>query len=400
MDHLDACPVCGSNSTEHILTRESVPVHQNLVYRTPREARAAAKGTIRLLCCRDCGFIFNSAFDPSILCYDKHYDNRQDCSPFFNEYVNKITRELIEKRGLRNKKIIEIGCGNGSFLKKLVLNNGAGNIGLGFDPSYKGLETILDGRLRFIMDYYGPEYTELKANAFVCRHVIEHIPAPLELLSTIRQAAAPTPPATFHFETPCVEWILRNNTFWDFFYEHCSYFTAESLTKAFELAGYATDHVQHVFNGQYLWLQAKAGKGTSAGNVDRGRLQTLCTRFALNEKRLIRTMRAKLKQAGQTGKIALWGAGAKGVTLANLIDPEQEIISCLVDINPNKQGRFIAGTGHPIVDSMELENSKVTRAVSMNPNYTPEINGLVNNMNFSVEISDIDDWVDDHEICD
>ena len=70
--------------------------------------------------------------------------------------------------------------------------------------------------------------------------------------------------------------------------------------------------------------------------------------------------------------MALWGAGAKGVTVANLLDPHCVLIDCVVDLNPNKQGHFIPGTGHPIVSPSELLGRGVKNAILMNPNYRQE----------------------------
>ena len=50
---------------------------------------------------------------------------------------------------------------------------------------------------------------------------------------------------------------------------------------------------------------------------------------------------------------------AKGVTIANLIDPTNELFACVVDLNPGKQGHFLAGTGHPIVGPHALQVSGV-----------------------------------------
>src|SRR5213078_3046347 len=95
----------------------------------------------------------------------------------------------------------------------------------------------------------------LPADVVVCRHVIEHIPRPLDLLRAVRQAVAARPHARVCFETPCVEWVLRNQVVWDFFYEHCSLFSAASLATAFRAAGFEVTDVRHVFHGQYLWLE-------------------------------------------------------------------------------------------------------------------------------------------------
>ena len=142
----------------------------------------------------------------------------------------------LQTSGVRNATIVEIGCGNGSFLSSLARRS-AGIHGVGFDPSYSGPDTAVDGRVRFERRFYDDTCGELDADIIVCRHVIEHIQRPVDLLRTIRRTIRQNDARIF-FETPCVEWILRNEIVWDFFYEHCSYFTAGSLAQAFARAGF------------------------------------------------------------------------------------------------------------------------------------------------------------------
>lgn len=70
--------------------------------------------------------------------------------------------------------------------------------------------------------------------------------------------------------------------------------------------------------------------------------------------------------------MGLWGAGAKGATLANLVDPNASLLACVVDINANKQGKFIAGTGHPITDLEGAVDRGVKTLILMNPEYREE----------------------------
>ena len=109
--------------------------------------------------------------------------------------------------------------------------------------------------------YYGSDSADVHADVVICRHVIEHIPDPGVLLGAIRGALAQSPSAFLFFETPTVEWILRNRTFWDFFYEHCSLFSVNSLTTAFQQAGFQVMRVAPEFGGQYLWLEAGVTSG-------------------------------------------------------------------------------------------------------------------------------------------
>jgi hypothetical protein len=158
---------------------------------------------------------------------------------------------------------------------------------------------------------------------------------------------------------------------WDFFYEHCLLFTSKSLGLAFRRSGFAVERVEHMFGGQYLWLEARVADVDETLPAS-GETVQMATAYAAEERKLREASLARLGDLGQNGKMALWGAGAKGATFANLVDPNCTLIDCLVDLNPNKQGRFIPGTGHPIVHPADLPARQVKNAVLMNPNYRLE----------------------------
>ena len=44
----------------------------------------------------------------------------------------------------------------------------------------------------------------------------------------------------------------------------------------------------------------------------------------------------------------------------------------MIDINPNKQGKYIPGTGHPILGVSALKERGIKNALLMNPNYQQE----------------------------
>ena len=365
------CPVCEHAQLKPFLQRSQVPAHQNLVVTRQDAARTVTRGELDLVICEACGFVFNQAFDLSRLSYGEDYDNTQSCSAYFDAYLDGLVQDMVERQGVRNCVIVEVGCGKGHFLEKLVNYPGANNTGVGFDPSYVGPLTDLNGRLQFRTCNYDQSCTDIAADVVVCRHVIEHVPEPLEILRSVRAALASSPKARVFFETPCVEWILRHRVIWDFFYEHCSLFTAESLGLAFRRTGFAVERVEHNFGGQYLWLEARVADIDEALPVT-GETVRLAMAYAAEEQKLREARLARLRALRQNGKVALWGAGAKGATFANLVDPDCILIDCIVDLNPNKQGRFIPGTGHPIIAPPDLPSRGVCCAVLMNPNYRQE----------------------------
>lgn len=369
------CPLCTHPVATAFLQRPAVPVHQNVVLRTPAAARAVARGDLQMACCAACGFVFNRAFEPGLPGYGAEYDNAQHCSPTFSAYLDGLVDSIVDGHGVREGCVVEVGCGQGQFLHRLIAHPRSRLHGVGFDPSYVGPPQAAGGRLHFHPRYYDADCASLKADAVVCRHVIEHVPDPLRLILAVREALAGSPGARVFFETPCVGWILEHRVLWDFFYEHCSLFTAASLAWAFERCGFRVEAVHAVFGGQYLWLEAVvAGEPRAAPPPlpDGRAVEAAAGAWAAAEQRMRAHWLARLEALGQRGRVALWGAGAKGVTFANLIDPDGRCIDCIVDINPNKQGGYVAASAHPIVDYRALPARGVRSAVLMNPNYREE----------------------------
>ncbi len=391
------CPVCESTQINLFLTREGVPARQNTVVAEKNAAREVPRGILNLTVCERCGFVFNSTFDPSLLIYGQDYDNAQFYSQVFNQYLSDLIDYLINQQGVRNCRVVEVGCGDGYFLKRLAEKGN--NTGIGYDPSYVGPPEMMDGRVRFEQSYYGPEQAGTPADVVICRHVIEHIPEPLDLLNSVRHALSKSPSAYVFFETPTVKWILRNRTFWDFFYEHCSIFTAQSLTTAFQRTGFKVEQVQAVFGGQYLWMEAGTLPSTTSGEVvyDAGDVPALAKEFATLEKDLKKNWRERIESLNKDGRVAIWGAGAKGVTFANLVDANHKNIACVVDVNPRKQGHSLSGTGHPIVNYHALPSYGITTVILMNPNYHDEVAGLLREAKLDIQILDLANEVEENQ---
>jgi hypothetical protein len=239
--------------------------------------------------------------------------------------------------------------------------------------------------LKFKKSYFGQEDAATRVDVVICRHVIEHVPEPLQLLRLIRQVLDVPSQGRVFLETPCAEWILRNRTIQDFFYEHCSLFTIQSLITAVEAAGFAVQAVTHVFGGQYLQMEAAAAD-IKAPTLNPGAIPALAEDFTTAEKQLKEAWINKAQQLKVKGRVAVWGAGAKGVTYVNLIDPDGKLIDCVVDLNPQKQGKYIPGTGHPIVSPGELGERKISYAILMNPNYREEVLSLLQELSLKTEL--------------
>jgi hypothetical protein len=68
----------------------------------------------------------------------------------------------------------------------------------------------------------------------------------------------------------------------------------------------------------------------------------------------------------------VWGAGSKGVMFLNHVQ-NRNGVEYVVDINPQKQGMFVAGTGQQIVSPQFLQLYRPDVIVVMNVIYQKEI---------------------------
>jgi SAM-dependent methyltransferase len=384
------CPLCKSPAPQVFFERRDVPVHQNVVCTNAEEARLFTRGDLLLAFCKTCGFVFNAAFDPTKLKYSATYDNTQSCSPYFKRYMAELVESLIKKYRLLDKVVIEVGCGKGEFLQ-LLCKDGR-NLGIGFDPSYIGPDTTQQGAVRFVRAFYDFQQSQYAPDFVCCRHVIEHVQSPLDMLRAVRQTLGDRMNSHVFFETPTLPWILDTVTFWDFFYEHCSYFTPECLTWAFQQAGFDVLESHSIFDGQYISVEAKPALTNGRAELPMPRyVENLWSKiqfFGAQLKERMKTCEAKIDSFNKAGGCAIWGAAAKGTTLVNAIDPRNERVSFLIDINPTKQGKFVPGTGHQIVspDYLKKQGENVAGVINMNPNYLEENRAILAELSPTIPI--------------
>lgn len=383
------CPACGSSGLVLFFELAQVPVHQHLLYATIEAAMQARRGDIALSFCPACGFVTNTAFDAALLNYSADYDNTQCYSPLFSAYISDLADDLIQRLDLHNKQVVEIGCGKGDFIRMLCERGP--NTGVGFDPSYLGDDSALDGRLTFIKDFYDERYSHYAADFYCTRHVIEHVKQPATMLNSLRRAIGERENVFIFFETPDVSWILRHAVFWDIFYEHCSLFSPGSLARLYAASGFDMTRAAVVFGDQYMWVEGVTAVGRGGQvrvPVESAKdllprvndFSARCTARMADSRDLLKRL------AAENQRVVLWGAGAKGVTFLNSLSVPAERIPYVVDINTRKQGRYIPGTGQQIIAPESLSSYRPDTILVTNPNYLNEIRAIASGMSISADV--------------
>jgi len=380
------CVACGEWASQLILQIASVPALCNELCFSRAAALEAKVASIDLVSCARCGHTYNAAFDPGVIDYGPDYENSLHFSPRFREYSTSLISSLAARYNLAGRNIVEVGCGSGEFLMGLCKATGAH--GFGFDPSYNGPSNP-DGRSTFTTESFF-ESGAIPSTALLCnRHVLEHVESPRSFVSAIADKLHEADATALYLEVPNGLYTLRDLGIWDIIYEHPSYFCATSLAHVVRAAGFDVQSVEESFGGQFLGLHgrlAQAEPSTSAAPVAKDDAPALAEVFGEAYRQKTEEWRTTLAALrAQERGVALWSAGSKGSSFLNVLDAG-DTVQFVVDVNPKKQGKFMAGTGHAIVAPDAVRNSEIDTVILMNPMYEGEVRSMLDELRPGVKL--------------
>ena len=368
----------------------AIPVNSCLLLSSQQEALDFPVGDVNLGFCKKCGFISNTAFEPSKVTYSSVYEDQQCFSATFNAFAHKLAAQLVEKHNLHNKHILEIGCGKGDFLTLLCeLGN---NSGVGIDPAFvpNRNQRTLSERLIFVRDYYSESYANYQGDFVCCRHTLEHVHNTFEFVNTVRSAIGNRLDTTVFFEVPDVIRVLRELAFWDIYYEHCSYFSLGSLARLFRLCRFEVTDLSRAFDDQYLLIEAKPI--TEISNkvfALEERVQDTAKYVAFFsqqcEEKLDQWKKRLRKIREEKLRAVVWGSGSKCVAFMTTLGITDEI-EYVVDVNPYRHNQFIPGAGKEIMPPGFLKEYQPDVTIVMNPVYIKEIKLKLDEMGISSEV--------------
>jgi hypothetical protein len=188
-----------------------------------------------------------------------------------------------------------------------------------------------------------------------------------------------------------MERVLHDAAFWDVYYEHCSYFTAASLHQLFERSGFEVLEIGTEYDDQYLTIFARPAREMQ---LDVKPLQSEQADALLQKTEGFRTHSENVISGWRTSldafirdrkKVVIWGSGSKGVAFLTALGPAARV-DYVVDINPYRQGKFMAGTGQEIVAPDFLKGYAPDVAIAMNAIYRSEIQKELDRMELTTTL--------------
>jgi len=192
------------------------------------------------------------------------------------------------------------------------------------------------------------------------RHFLEHTHDPRAFLAALKQLVKPG--GYIVFEVPDSQKFLDVFDYSFVWEEHITYFSPTTLKSFFEINGL---FVLDAFTYPYALEDSLIGiikveqpnnKSNLVNiNAEFMRAQLFSSQFLKIRQRYIDRI-TEIHSSGK--KVAVFGAGHLAVKFLNLYDLGQ-VIECVIDDNPHKQGMLMPGSGLPIRNSKILDEGEI-----------------------------------------
>lgn len=354
-----SCLVCGNSLHEASVLFSCANMPGSAQDIPTKEELANDRGIdLKLVQCKYCGLV---QIPTEPVPYYKKVIRAGGGSATMDTLRNRQYSDLIKRFNLYGKKILEVGCGRGEFLR-IWRNYDVRAVGIEFDAELvsKAREQGLEVYNAFA-DNAATVLPEAPFDAFVQFNFLEHQPHPNEMLQCIYLNL--TEDGVGLVTVPSLEYILQNG-YYELIKDHIAYYSKETLCflfqkNGFEIAGYET-----------------VNRDTHAITVRKRHLHDTSVwqeSFKILKNELFEHINSYIAQGK---KVAVWGASHQGFTLLSSLGLGSKI-SYIIDSAPFKQGKYSPASHVPIVERKHYFEEPVNSIIIMAPGYTGEIASII-----------------------
>ena len=349
------CIACGAPLWETpLLTLDNMPASAQ--HMPDAQGVKEERGLTLDLCqCMGCGLV---QFDCEPVDYYRDVIRAGGFSKTMVELRRYQYKHLIDSYHLEGKKFIEVGCGQGEFLK--VLSEFPVEVhGIEHDPHL--VELARAQGLDVTEGFTETEDTRFAGglyDVFLSFNFLEHQPDPSTMLQAIYRNLEDD--AMGLITVPSFEYIMDHNSYYELIRDHLAYYTFETLTPLLERNGFQVEECE-VINRDTLSVIVRKRPQMDTENL---------LECYVNLKREMETYMKYLDAWDK--KVAVWGASHQGFTLASTTKLGERA-RYIIDSAPFKQGKFAPASHLPIVGPDHFHEHPVDAIIITAPGYTDEI---------------------------
>jgi hypothetical protein len=305
------------------------------------EAQSMPRYPHHFMQCPSCSHVWNRSFDYAAIPYQKNPNRMFNTGGIWQGHLAK-TRDILIQKLPETPTIIEIGCGEGHFIRGLseVINGRF----IGFDPN---ASTETGRGVEFYARLFEPleDMLSFTPDMIIIRHVLEHLTTPASLIEQLAWGAISlNKPCYLFAEVPCIDRVFETNRLADFFYEHVGQFTTRSFQTLMAKAGEIIE-LAHGYNGEVVYSLVKVD--IAAETQQRA---LIANEFAIRTEESRTTLRKQLDSLAKSGAIcAIWGGTGKAAAFIHQFNADAERFPIVVDSDHEKVGFFVPNTGQEIL---------------------------------------------------
>lgn len=253
------------------------------------------------------------------------------------------------------RSVLDLGCNDLFLLKRLT---GRAVHRTGIDPLWQGIENeVAEDGIRVIGQ--GIEDADLSSipespDLLVCRHTLEHIARPLEVVQRMISEAASD--ALFIFEVPGLETLVGRNRFDQVFHQHIHYFTQTSFARMLEMAGgmpilWALN--EHDWGAFAVAFVKSSGSGKTEVRAVPPTLDNIMASLELFRDQTVAT-KSILERLG--GPVYGYGAAQMLPVLAYHLETDLGFLGCVLDDDPEKDGLYYGNLPLRVMPSASVKD--------------------------------------------
>lgn len=352
---------------------------------------------LKVMVCENCFLVQVDEYKKSSDIFNSDYAYFSSYSTSWLAHCKAYTQMMVERFGYNEKSVVtEIASNDGYLLQYFKEKNI--NV-LGIEPTSNTAEVAIKKGITTVVDFFGVRLAkqlaaeDKKTDLLLGNNVLAHVPDIMDFVGGMAILLKDNGVITMEF--PHLFQLVLNNQFDTIYHEHFSYLSFTTVSKIFEANNLIMFDVEEVStHGGSLRIFAKHKNDSSkaiSSNVDNmlkkeNEAGMLNIEYYKNFQVKIEGIKNDLlefllqqKRAGK--KVAAYGAAAKGNTLLNYCGIKNDMISFVVDANPNKQNKFMPASHIPIVTEESIRNEKPDFIIILPWNIKDEIIKQLNYVN-------------------
>lgn len=317
-------------------------------------------------------------------------------------YLSSMSESWVaHARNYASDQVRRLGLGGGDWVLEVASNDGyllrefmgMGVDVVGVEPARNVAEIARSAGVETLSEFFGVEVaTGIRARLgapalIVANNVMAHVPDMDDFVGGF--AALADDRTLISVENPTIMNMLLLGQFDTIYHEHFSYLSAHAVATIAGRHGLALVDIEELptHGGSYrYWLGradshdvAPAVAVAIARELEQGLLnEAVHEDFARKCGSTISGLQSWIEdRRSPASRVVAYGAAAKGNTLLNAAGVDSTVIVAAVDASPEKQGRFLPGSGIPILAPTELARLAATDVLLLPWNLRDEVSRFV-----------------------